>query len=422
MFFRKLELLGFPPFADQEIEFPENSFSMPLAETHILTGINGTGKTRFLSVLAAALGNDEHIIKRWPVYGEKDSIFIHNINANLLKKVCVQVSKCPIYVQIAHDENDFATTLGFAYNGTAYIEDSAIKPMVPTKIPGPEERLSFRRSSEMFSQTLLQNIANLIFQAAMDIKSDISHGEPDKDWSKNSLPYKIIHTIETIILEITGKQFDFKVTAYPKSEIMANWGDLKMGSFSLLPDGLRAIIGWLAHAVVMLDACLEGKSDPTDYPAIFLIDEPETHLHPAWQRQIIPAFQKLFPKAQIFVATHSPFVISSINHGWIHRLVYDENGKVKVKTQSAELGDSYMSVAEDLMGIEPIMAFDPETEKMLKDFYAERENAYKRVPEAIEEAEKIAIEISKRGSLLNLMMGNEMAQMRRQLAKPKTEG
>jgi predicted ATP-binding protein involved in virulence len=83
-------------------------------------------------------------------------------------------------------------------------------------------------------------------------------------------------------------------------------------------DGLRGIIGWLVHALVMIDVWLQGKADPTNTEAVFLLDEIESHLHPAWQRKILPAFQRLFPKSQIFVATHSPFVISSLNHGWIH--------------------------------------------------------------------------------------------------------
>ncbi|MBK7937436.1 MAG: ATP-binding protein [Lewinellaceae bacterium] len=39
---------------------------------------------------------------------------------------------------------------------------------------------------------------------------------------------------------------------------------------------------------------------------ILFLDEIEVHLHPAWQRKILPAVQKLFPNAQIFISTHSP--------------------------------------------------------------------------------------------------------------------
>jgi predicted ATP-binding protein involved in virulence len=49
-----------------------------------------------------------------------------------------------------------------------------------------------------------------------------------------------------------------------------------------------------------------------DKPGIVLIDEPETHLHLALQRQIMPILTKLFPNVQFIVATHSPFILSSL--------------------------------------------------------------------------------------------------------------
>jgi hypothetical protein len=53
---------------------------------------------------------------------------------------------------------------------------------------------------------------------------------------------------------------------------------------------------------------------------VLLIDEPETHLHPRWQRTILPSLLKALevgfgePKVdvQMFVATHSPLVLASL--------------------------------------------------------------------------------------------------------------
>ena len=62
---------------------------------------------------------------------------------------------------------------------------------------------------------------------------------------------------------------------------------------------------------------------------ILFLDEIEEHLHPAWQRKILPAIQSLFPNAQIFISTHSPFVIGSVDGAWIHKLV-KPNGDTKL--------------------------------------------------------------------------------------------
>ena len=142
---------------------------------------------------------------------------------------------------------------------------------------------------------------------------------------------------------------------------------------------------------------------------------------PAWQRKILPAFQRLFPKSQIFVATHSPFVIASLNHGWIHSLKMEANGQVIVeKPKAASKGDSYISVVEEIMGVKEW--FDPETEKLLKKFRSERDLIYgEKTPEErvtlFESVKKLALEISSRSEELGFIMGKELNQLERHLAK-----
>lgn len=41
----------------------------------------------------------------------------------------------------------------------------------------------------------------------------------------------------------------------------------------------------------------------------FLMDEPDLSLHVEWQEQLLPAFQRLAPQTQFIIATHSPFLI-----------------------------------------------------------------------------------------------------------------
>ena len=59
-------------------------------------------------------------------------------------------------------------------------------------------------------------------------------------------------------------------------------------------------------------------SEPTTNQVVFLIDEVESHLHPTWQRRIIPALlnvtQSLIGGAevQVLAVTHSPLVMASV--------------------------------------------------------------------------------------------------------------
>lgn len=54
-----------------------------------------------------------------------------------------------------------------------------------------------------------------------------------------------------------------------------------------------------------VNAALQSKG-------IILIDEIELHLHPQWQREVLPALQKTFPNIQFIVTTHSPQVLSNV--------------------------------------------------------------------------------------------------------------
>ena len=71
--------------------------------------------------------------------------------------------------------------------------------------------------------------------------------------------------------------------------------------------------------------------------AILLIDEIENHLHPTWQRRVIPALLDHFPGLQIFATTHSPFVVAGRKKGQVHLLKRDENGVVSATTNQQDI-------------------------------------------------------------------------------------
>ncbi|GAW33658.1 recombination protein F [Roseovarius sp. A-2] len=56
--------------------------------------------------------------------------------------------------------------------------------------------------------------------------------------------------------------------------------------------------------------------------ATVLVDEPENHLHPSLQRDFLGNLVRAFPKVQFIVATHSPFVITSVKESRVYALRY----------------------------------------------------------------------------------------------------
>lgn len=92
-------------------------------------------------------------------------------------------------------------------------------------------------------------------------------------------------------------------------------------SFPQLSSSLKRVLTW-AYALVwgwseyVAHCELAGITPTSDI--VLLIDEIETHLHPTWQRRILPALlevvKALAPEAnvQLFVTTHSPLVLASL--------------------------------------------------------------------------------------------------------------
>jgi hypothetical protein len=403
--FRSIASLDFPPFKEFRLDFrPVDSKPSELGEVHILTGVNGTGKTRILSALAAMLGGGDHLVSRMKegqdvtISGTGDEGFSSPLG-NWPDRIQVHKNGAS-WTSSGPFANMLSKLPAFAYSGTAYVKDAPVTVLGDIKKPERAACLSFIRT-EAFSKDLLQAIANVKIQSAMEAVN-----EGDSQESRRATA--IVQGIEFGIQEITGMPFTFQMKTYPKVSIGVRWGGNQL-QFDTLPDGLRSIIGWLAHAVVMMDIWLEGKGRPMDAKAIFLLDEIECHLHPAWQRRILPAFQRLFPNSQVFVATHSPFVISSINHGWIYPFSLAD-GTVKCgQPVAASSGDSYIAVLEDIMGVKEW--YDPETERLLSEFRKLRDAVLAGDHGARPQAIGLAHQISGRGMELAYLMGKEMRQL-----------
>jgi hypothetical protein len=266
--------------------------------------------------------------------------------------------------------------------------------------------LDFDRADQ--SEFILQAMTNLKMASAMEYLS-----KPDHDATPISRATQIMSRLEAAVSKVSGKTFSFEVVPHPELRIRVRWGNDRMG-FGVLPDGLRSIIGFLVSCASRMAVDFPEHESPLDIPIVILMDEPETYLHPAWQQRLIPAAQQLLPNSQMFVVTHSPFIISSVNSGYVHVLT-EKEGKISVsEPMECSKGDTWVDAVEDSLGLKTW--YDPETETMLADFRNLRQ-AVLLEERGMDELQSLASKFASRSQSLSQMMGREMVQMKQILEK-----
>ena len=80
-----------------------------------------------------------------------------------------------------------------------------------------------------------------------------------------------------------------------------------------LSDGERGSLALVLDLTRRLAQANPEKTDPAkSAEAVVLIDEIDLHLHPKWQRQIVPNLTATFPRCQFIVTTHSPQIVAAV--------------------------------------------------------------------------------------------------------------
>ena len=149
----------------------------------------------------------------------------------------------------------------------------------------------------------------------------------------------VIHKVIEIVSEIT-EGFPMKFAGVGEDEeglfprITTPSGVLPL---DVLSRGTQSIIQCLAHLAIGHAEYYQFSADLEDKPGVLVIDEIDAHLHPSWQRRIIPTLIRHFPKLQIFCSTHSPLMIAGLKAGQVQLLRPGEDGKVFVSRNESDI-------------------------------------------------------------------------------------
>ena len=163
---------------------------------------------------------------------------------------------------------------------------------------------------------------------------------------KNDEAIKLFEGFEKILKKVLPPKLGFQrfEIRMPEVVLVTTSGDFSLDAVS---GGIASIID-LAWRIFMFDDSLE--------PFTVTFDEPENHLHPEMQKTLLPNFLSAFPRTQFIVATHNPFIISSVSDSNVYILNYNNSNRVvSMLLKDIEKSGSANDILRDILGIETTM-------------------------------------------------------------------
>jgi len=302
---KSLTIKNIKGFSDISINFNTEN------QTNLILGINGRGKTTILQIIAVALQQlDSKILsKKWNQIVKKNnsegsfSLQFENHNGLELKiKVTKEddiifESEMDIYKKI---KDDLLILAYGSYRRATEKYDNEID--------------NFQCVSSLFGENYLKNIKTP--GVANYLKNNFTYIK--------HLINKIFQSaeIENQVLLDSFDDYNFYFTTPTNRTIKI--------TFDALAEGYKAVFVWLIDMIIRIVERGYTIFSTEKINGIVLIDEIDLHLHPAWQRTLMPTLNSIFPNIQFIITSHSPFVIQSLSISDVIMLVLSKN-EIKTK-------------------------------------------------------------------------------------------
>ena len=133
--------------------------------------------------------------------------------------------------------------------------------------------------------------------------------------------------------------------------------------------GYQSMMSWMIDFCKRMFERYPKSENPLAESAIVLVDEIDLHLHPQWQRNVIPYLSKTFPNTQFFVTTHSPMVLQSAKDINLFVLKHNEEGMVSVERSDIHdfRGWTVEEILRETMGLQNDVHSD-EYQRLISEF------------------------------------------------------
>lgn len=388
---RRLVLQGVGPFEKLEMSFPEGR-DPERADVHLLVGPNGTGKSSVLAAIAQCFAFAEAGLGA-RLHGEESFAAVETTlgwrGVRLASRpptpIGIPTGETLSRQRIAGDgryavyhhtngfnsydavfwalEQKFASVPPvpyglFAYGGLRHASNARVDSIIEQKEHPIVASATFMRPEG--TRPLEQWIANTRARQALYATS----GGAAMAAERHQALVGLCEAISTVV----GQPVAIHLELDPFAVRIAIGSSTPI-AIDQLPDGLQSLLSWLGDLLMRLDRMAWAEPGPvTARRFVLLLDEVEVHLHPSWQRRVLPMAERLFPNAQIIASTHSPFVIGSASDAWIHPFRLEGGRAVVDPPVPTQRGTSYPAIVDSILGITE--EFDVDSEEKLGEFRA----------------------------------------------------
>ncbi len=179
------------------------------------------------------------------------------------------------------------------------------------------------------------------FRMLEDVENEERRDNPDYRDRQLEAVRQAIYSLMPDFSNLRVRRSPLRMTANKQGEEIA---------VNQMSDGEKCLLAMVGDLARRLAIANPGLENPLEGSGVVLIDEIELHLHPAWQREIIPALTRTFPNCQFIVTTHSPQVVSHVKPEGVYLLTKTPEGIVAKRPESS-FGRDSNRILEDLMGV-----------------------------------------------------------------------
>ncbi len=435
----KIHLQNVGVFEDTTIKFPSHHEGENGTDIHIFTGQNGSGKSTLLLALISSF------LPKLPTYENSHSLLpnyathyflskrireyrnpqknadITTLLQTVDKKIITNffnksyLAKAPTMGVFLYSSNSYQEKLAFPhfdiplsyavfiYSGHRAIIDNNDN----NKINVEEHPL--KEATNLIKSTTTSQFFKFVKEQIVKSLWAERKGDTARVESVNSA----LNAVKQFIKEVTNLSIEFELDADDTEKVMLLVAG-QVVDYDALPDGLRSLMSWIADLLWRLDRTKwENNTSLLERRILLFLDEIEVHLHPSWQRKVLPTVQKLFKNAQVFISTHSPFVVNSIDGAFIHRIELEGKNAKVLPAVVSDNATNIQTVLREIFGISE--EFGLEVSDKLDKFLQIKNDIFARKEYDRSEFLRLAKSLVAESEELNLIVAFELRQLNKKL-------